>query len=255
MRLKGKTALITGAAKGMGRAASLLFAREGARILALDLDEIAGQELVDLVSAEGGEAHFIPCDVSQEEQVKEAIAAGAEVCGSLDVLYNNAGVLWPKLDSAITQMDEAIWDEVQAINVKGTLWVCKYGIPHLIQAGGGAIVNVATTAVHRHDTQHYVAAYASSKAAIISLTKSLAVGYAANKVRANVILPGPVDTTLTGPLSDEYRQTVGSLIPLGRIARPEEIASVALFLASDEASYVTGAEIPVDGGILAHLGW
>ncbi len=255
MRLKDKTALITGAAKGMGRAACQLFAREGARIIALDVDEQAGQEVTDLVTGQGGEIRFFQCDVSQESQVRALVAAGAAAYGGLDILYNNAGVLWPDQDGAIIEMDEGTWDRVQAINVKGTLWVCKYGLPHLIKAGGGAIINVSTTAVHRHDTQHYVAAYASSKAAVISLTKSLAVGHAADGVRANVILPGPVDTTLTGPLNDEYRRTVGPLIPLGRIARPEEIASVALFLASDDASYVTGAEIPVDGGILAHLGW
>ena len=255
MRLENKTVLITGAAHGMGRAACQLFAREGARIVALDIHEEAGRELVELVSRDGGEICFFPCDVSKEEQVRSAVKAGAAAFGGLDILYNNAGVLWPQRDGAIAEMDEATWDKVQAINVKGTLWVCKYGLPELIKAGGGSIINVSSTAVYRHDTEHFVAAYASSKAAVISLTKSLAVGHAADGGRANVILPGPGDPTLTGPRSDAYRETIGPLIPLGRIARPEEIATVALFLASDGASYVTGVELPVDGGILAHLGW
>jgi meso-butanediol dehydrogenase/(S,S)-butanediol dehydrogenase/diacetyl reductase len=255
MRLAHKVALITGAALGQGRAACRLFAREGARIVALDVDEEAGRQMAELVSQDGGQLAFFRCDVSQEAEVQRAVQAGAAAFGRLDILYNNAGVLWPDLDGGLTEMDEATWDRVQAINLKGTLWVCKHGLPELIKAGGGSIINVSSTAVHRYDTKHFVAAYASSKAAVISLTKALAVAHAKDGVRANVILPGPVDTTLTGPLTDEYRQTVGALIPLGRIAQPEEIARVALFLASDEASYVTGVELPVDGGILAHLGW
>jgi NAD(P)-dependent dehydrogenase (short-subunit alcohol dehydrogenase family) len=255
MRLANKVALITGASLGQGRAACRLFAREGARIVALDVNEEAGREMAAMVADAGGEMAFFRCDVSQEAEVKRAVQAGAAAFGQLDILYNNAGVLWPDRDGPFTEMDEATWDRVQAINLKGTLWVCKYGLPELIKAGGGSIINVSSTAAYRYDTIHFVAAYASSKAGVISLTKALAVAHARDGIRANVILPGPVDTTLTGPLTDEYRTTVGPLIPLGRIAQPEEIARVALFLASDEASYVTGIELPVDGGILAHLGW
>jgi NAD(P)-dependent dehydrogenase (short-subunit alcohol dehydrogenase family) len=125
---------------------------------------------VDLVVGVGGESRFFPCDVSQEEQVRSAVEAGAAAFGGLDILYNNAGVRWPQQDGAITEMDEGTWNRVQAISVEGTLWVCKYGVPELIKAGGGSIINVSSTAVHRHDTQHFAAAYASSKAAVVSLT-------------------------------------------------------------------------------------
>lgn len=255
MRLKNQVALITGAALGQGRAACHLFAREGAKIVALDVQEKAGRKTADLVRRSGGEIRFFQCDVRFEDQVEEAIEEGTAAFGRLDILYNNAGVLRPEVDGDLTAMEGNVWDDIQDINVKGTLWVCKYGIPKLIASGGGSVINVSSVAAHRYDTEHFVAAYASSKAAIISLTKALAIGYAKDNIRANVILPGPVDTTLTGPLSDEYRESVSPRIPLGRIAKPEEIASVALFLASADASYVTGAEIAVDGGILAHLGW
>ncbi|MBN1316112.1 MAG: SDR family oxidoreductase [Anaerolineales bacterium] len=255
MRLENKVALITGAALGQGRAACQLFAREGAKIIAVDVNQDAGQETVELVRQESGEIVFFTCDVRNEKEVKETIQGGVQTFGQLDILYNNAGVLRPTEDGALTEMDESFWDEIQDINVKGTLWVCKSGIPELIKAGGGSIINVSTVAAYRYDTANYVAAYAASKSAIVSLTKSIAIGYAKNNIRANVILPGPVDTLLTGPLTDEYRKNVSPKIPLGRIAKPEEIATVALFLASSDSSYVTGAEIAVDGGILAHLGW
>lgn len=255
MRLENKVALITGAALGQGRAACQLFAQEGAKIIALDVNLAAGQETVDLVKQKDGEITFYPCDVRNEEDVTKAIQEGIRAFGRLDILYNNAGVLRPNQDGALTDMNESFWDEIQDINVKGTLWVCKHGIPELIKAGGGSIINVSTVAAYRYDTANYVAAYAASKSAIVSLTKSIAIGYAKNNIRANVILPGPVDTLLTGPLTDEYRKNVSPKIPLGRIGKPEEIATVALFLASSDSSYVTGAEIAVDGGILAHLGW
>lgn len=255
MKLEGRVALITGAGRGMGQAACRVFAREGAGIVALDIDEDLGRQTVAIVEAEGGRIRFIRCDVSSESEVEEAVANGRDAFGRLDILYNNAGVLWPNADGSLTEMDAVTWDRVQSINLKGTLWICKYGLPHLIEAGGGAIINVSSTAVHRYDTAYPVAAYAASKAGVIALTKALAIAHARQNVRANVLLPGPVDTLLTGPVSEQHKATVAALIPLGRMAHPNEIARVALFLASDDSSYITGAEIPVDGGILAHLGW
>ena len=248
MRLENKVALITGAALGQGRAACQLFAREGAKIIALDVNQQEGQITVDLVQQKGGEIVFYICDVRNEQEVQEAIQDGVQAFGKLDILYNNAGVLRPTEDGALTEMDESFWDEIQDINVKGTLRICKNGIPELIKAGGGSIINVSTVAAYRYDTANYVAAYAASKSAIVSLTKSIAIGYAKNNIRANVILPGPVDTLLTGPLTDEYRKNVSPKIPLGRIAKPEEIATVALFLASSESDFFVGQILPFTGG-------
>ena len=255
MRLEDKVALITGAGSGMGRTACELFSRHGARIVALDISADACQETAQRMQANGGEIVCYTCDVSKEEEVKTAVQAGAAAWGKLDILYNNAGVLWPDLDGAITELEETLWDRVQAINLKGALWVCKHGIPYLKQAGGGAIVNVSTTAIYQYGTEGFVAAYAASKAGVVALTKATAIAHARDGIRANVILPGPVDTPLAGGMSADTKTAVGDLIPLGRIAEPVEIAQAALFLASDEASYITGAELVVDGGIMPHLGW
>lgn len=253
MRLKDKVALITGAAMGQGRAGCLLFAREGAKIVAVDIDERGGTETVEAVRQQGGEAVLCSCDVAVEEEVKGAVSEGVAAFGKLDILYNNAGVLWRDKDLEVTRTIEEHWDRVMNINLKGAVWVCKYGIPELIKAGGGAIVNVASISALLGFTTAQDA-YTCSKGAIVSLTRSLAVVYAKHHIRANTIHPGPVDTPMQRVWDEETRKAICEWVPLGRIAKPEEIAQCALFLASDEASYVTGAELVVDGGILVKGG-
>jgi NAD(P)-dependent dehydrogenase (short-subunit alcohol dehydrogenase family) len=253
VRLKNKVALITGAGMGMGRAACLLFAREGAKIVALDINVPAGNETAALVKKQGGEAVFFKCDVAYEEEVKTAVAGGIAAFGKLDILFNNAGVLWRDKDFEVTRTLEENWDRVMAINLKGPVFVCKYGIPELIKQGGGSVITTSSVSALR-GYKRAQDAYTASKGALISLNRSLAVVYADKKVRANIIHPGPVDTAMQKEWSEETRKAVAQQIPLGRLAQPEDIANCALFLASDESSYITGAEIVVDGGLTITAG-
>ena len=253
MRLKDKVTLITGAGMGQGRAACLIFAREGSRIIALDIDEMAGKETVDMVKQKGGEAIFCHCDVAIEEQVKKAVEEGVAAFGKLNILYNNAGVLWRDKDFEVTRTIEANWDRVMGINLKGALWVCKYGIPELIKQGGGSVINIASVSALLGFTKAQDA-YTCSKGAMISLTRSLAIVYGKDNIRANTIHPGPVDTPMQKEWDEDTKKEIAEWVPLGRLAVPEEIANCALFLASDEASYVTGAELVVDGGIMVKGG-
>ena len=253
MRLENKVALITGAGMGMGRAACLLFAREGAKIVALDINVPAGSETAALVKKQGGDAVFLKCDVAHEEEVKTAVAAGIAAFGKLNILFNNAGVLWRDKDFEVTRTLEENWDRVMAINLKGPVFICKYGIPELIKQGGGSVITTSSVSALR-GYKRAQDAYTASKGALISLNRSLAVVYADQKVRSNVIHPGPVDTAMQKEWSEETRKAVAQQIPLGRLAQPEDIANCALFLASDESSYITGAEIVVDGGLTITAG-
>jgi NAD(P)-dependent dehydrogenase (short-subunit alcohol dehydrogenase family) len=253
MRLKDRVCLITGAGSGMGRASALLFAREGARIVALDVDEPAGRETVAQVERQGGNAVFSRCDVGVESDVARSVEAGVSAFGGLDVLFNNAGVLWRDRDFEVTRTLEATWDRVMAINLKGPVWVCKHGIPELIKRGGGSIVTTSSVSALR-GYKRAQDAYTSAKGALISLTRSLAVVYGDRGIRANVIHPGMVDTPMQRELGPEVREAIARAVPLGRMAQPEDIARVALFLASDESSYITGAEIVVDGGLTISAG-
>jgi len=253
MRLKDKVALITGAGMGQGRAACLIFSREGAKIVALDIDEAAGKETVELVKEQGGEAIFCQCDVASEEQVKKAVEAGVAAFGKLNILYNNAAVLWRDKDFEVTETIEANWDRVMDINLKGPVWVCKYGVPELKKAGGGSIINIGSDSALLGFTTAQDA-YTCSKGALISLTRSLAIVYAKDNIRANMVHPGPVDTPMQKVWDEETKKAIAEWVPLGRIAEPEDIVNCALFLASDEASYVTGAELIADGGIMVKGG-
>jgi NAD(P)-dependent dehydrogenase (short-subunit alcohol dehydrogenase family) len=251
-RLADKVAFITGAGNGQGRAAARLFAAHGARIVVAEIDRAAGERTVAEVHESGGEALLACGDVGVEADVRRMVEEGVARFGALHILYNNAGVLWKDRDRSVVDTDERWWDRVMAINLKGVFFTCKYGIPHLLEAGGGAIVLVGSVSALRGFTLPQDA-YTASKGALISLTKSLAVQYARNNIRANIIHPGIVETPMQEPyLADPHkRRAFESSTPLGRLARPEEIASVALFLASDDSSYVTGAEIAVDGGYTA----
>jgi NAD(P)-dependent dehydrogenase (short-subunit alcohol dehydrogenase family) len=244
-RLEGKVALVTGAASGMGREICVRFAEEGARIAALDVDERG----LDETEAAVPDAATFVADVADEEQVRRAVDGAAERIGALHIIVNCAGVLWRGRDVSVLETDEAVWDRVFAINLKGIVWACKHGVPRLIEAGGGAIVNVGSTSALLGDSIPQDA-YTSSKGAIISLTRNLAVQFAPHGIRANCIHPGFTDTPMqTVRTSDpEWVRAAVAEIPLGRLGTARDVANAALFLASDEASYITGIELVVDGG-------
>ena len=251
LRLSGKVALITGAGMGIGREASLLFAEHGARVIVADINHQAADETVQLVRAAGGEAIAVSGDVALEVDVKRLVEEGIQAYKALHILYNNAGVLWKDRDRSVLETDDTHWERVIAINLKSVFWVTKYGIPHLQRAGGGSIIMVGSVSALAGFTRAQDA-YTAAKGGLISLNKSLAIQFAKDNIRSNIIHPGIVDTPLQAPyLTEALRKEFETGIPLGRIAHPREIASVALFLASDDSSYMTGAELVVDGGFMA----
>jgi len=252
MRLAGKVAFVTGAGMGQGREGALLFAEQGARVVVADVNGSAAAETAQLIAGKGGQAVAVTGDVGVERDVERMIGEGVARFGALHVLYNNAGVLWKDRDRSVLETTEDSWDRVQAINLKGPFFVAKHGIPHLIRAGGGSVINVGSVSALCGFTVAQDS-YTSAKGALISLTKSLAIQFARQNVRANIIHPGIIETPMQAPyLKDPAkRKSFEDGIPLGRIAHPREIAHVALFLASDESSYVTGAEIVADGGFTA----
>jgi NAD(P)-dependent dehydrogenase (short-subunit alcohol dehydrogenase family) len=250
-RLKDKVALITGAGMGMGRECAVLFAEEGARVVVADIDAKVAAETVAAVEAKGGQAIAVAGDVALEPDVERMVAEGVKKFGALHILHNNAGVLWKDRDRSVLETDEKWWDRVMGINLKSVFWVTKHGIPHLKRAGGGSVILMGSVSALAGFTRAQDA-YTAAKGALISLTKSLAIQFAKDNIRCNVIHPGIVDTPLQAPyLTPEIRKEFETGIPLGRIARPREIANVALFLASDESSFMTGAELVVDGGFTA----
>lgn len=252
-RLDGKVALITGAGSGMGRLASERFAREGARVVVADVVEAAGQQTVAAVRAAGGEAIFARADVAREAEVAAAVRAGEQAFGRLDVLYNNAGI-FPAEDGAVTDLDEAVWDRVLSVNLKGIYLVCKHGIPALLRAGGGSIINIASFVALVGCTVPQDA-YTASKGGVIALTKSLAVQFGPKGIRTNAICPGPIETPLLTSwlLSNpEAKQIRLNRIPMGRFGRPEDVVYLALYLASDESSWTNGAVMVADGGITSN---
>jgi NAD(P)-dependent dehydrogenase (short-subunit alcohol dehydrogenase family) len=236
---------------GMGREASILFAQEGARIVVCDIDKAAADATVELVAKAGGDALSAVGDVAVEGDVARMVYEGVRRFGALHVLYNNAGVLWKDRDRSVLETDGAQWDRVMAINLKSVFWVTKHGIPHLRSAGGGSIILIGSVSALAGFTRAQDA-YTAAKGALISLNKSLAIQFARDGIRSNVIHPGIVDTPMQAPyLNDELRAEFKTAIPLGRIGRPRDIANAALFLASDESSFMTGAEMIVDGGFMA----
>jgi NAD(P)-dependent dehydrogenase (short-subunit alcohol dehydrogenase family) len=249
MRLADKTVLITGAGSGMGRLAAEVFAREGAQIVAVDVAEPALRETAVSVEGEGGRIVAVPADVSVAADVERAVAEGVRAFGRLNVLYNNAGI-FPDEDTSVVDTDESVVQRVLDVNFKGVFLCCKYGIPHLIEAGGGSIVNVASFVALVGCTVPQDA-YTASKGAVLSLTRSLAVQYGRQGIRANAICPGPIMTPLLEGLfpSEEERLKRLNRIPLGRFGRAEDVVYAALYLASDESSWTTGTTFVVDGGI------
>ena len=250
-RLAGKVAFITGAGMGMGREAAVLFARHGAKIGVADINKAAAEETVTRVEGAGGQAVAAVGDVALEADVERMLAETVRRFGALQILYNNAGVLWKDTDRSVLETEDAAWERVMAINLKSVFWVTKHGIPHLRRAGGGSIINVGSVSALVGFTLAQDV-YTAAKGALISLTKSLAIQFGKDRIRCNIIHPGIVDTPLQAPyLTDALRKEFETGIPLGRIAHPREIAYAALFLASDESAFMTGAELVIDGGFTA----
>ncbi len=250
-RLAGKVALITGGASGIGREASLLFASEGAKLVIADVDGAAAERAAAEVRSAGGAAEAIACDVARSDDVRRAVDAAERSFGALHVLFNNAGI-FPADDGSPVETPEDVFDRVLAVNTKGVFLGCKHGIPALLRAGGGSIVNTASFVAVLGAATSQVA-YTASKGAVLAMTREIAIEYARRGIRANALCPGPVNTPLLAELlaSPAARQRRLVHVPMGRLAEAIEIARAALFLASDESSYVNGATFLVDGGITA----
>lgn len=250
MRLEGKTALITGAGSGMGRIASTIFANEGANIIATDLNREAVEATAALVS-ENARGAILPLtgDVSNEDDARRWVAEGVARFGALHVLYNNAGI-FPETDNSVLTMDDATYRRTLDVNLKGVMLCCKHAIPEIVRVGGGSVINVASFVALAGCTVPQDA-YTASKGAVLALTKSLAVQFGRDHVRANAICPGPILTPMLVELfpNEEEKMKRLNRIPLGRFGLPEDIAFAALYLASDESSWMTGTEFVVDGGI------
>jgi NAD(P)-dependent dehydrogenase (short-subunit alcohol dehydrogenase family) len=244
-----RVALVTGAGSGIGREAARLFAAEGARVMAADHDGAAAGETARAIAAAGGRAAAVTVDVSRAAEVEAAVAATERELGGLHVLFNNAGI-FPDEDGSPVDTPEATWDRVMDVNLKGVFLGCKYGIPALLRAGGGSIINTASfVAVMGAATSQI--AYTASKGGVLAMTREIAVEYARRGIRANALCPGPVNTPLLQQLLAKPAARARRLVhvPMGRLAEAAEIARAALFLASDESSYVNGATFLVDGGI------
>jgi len=251
MRLEGKVALITGGGSGIGRESALLFAREGAAVVVVDVADAAAEETVAAIRGEGGRALPVHADVSKDADCAAMVAAAEDAFGRLDVLFNNAGIMHGKDDDAIAT-DEEVWDLTMAINAKGVFLGCKHGIAALRRAGGGSVINTASFVALLGAATPQVA-YTASKGAVLAMTRELAVVHAREKIRVNALCPGPLQTKLLMDFLDteEKKQRRLVHVPMGRFGQAREMAQAALFLASDESSYMTGATFLVDGGITA----
>jgi NAD(P)-dependent dehydrogenase (short-subunit alcohol dehydrogenase family) len=250
-RLDGKVALITGGASGMGMVASRLFASEGASVVLTDVADEPGEAVAAGIREDGGNAAYVHADVSREEDCAEMIRSAVKSFGGLHILYNNAGVMLGD-DGSVTSNDASIWDKTLSVNVMGVANGCKYGIPAMIDSGGGSIVNVASFVAWMGAATSQTA-YTASKGAVLAMTREIAVEFARKGIRCNALCPGPIDTPLLAELLSDpaRRQRRFVHIPMGRLGRAEELAKAALFLASDDSSFMTGASLIVDGGITA----
>ncbi len=248
-RLTGRVALVTGGGEGIGRATASLFADEGAYVGVLDLDPDRAAQTVQGIVESGGEALALPIDVADDEAVGAAVRELVDTAGGLHVLVNSAGI-WDPRDTAAGDLDANVWARTIAVNLGGVFHGCRHGIPAIQRSGGGSIVNVSSVVAIRPEPVY--AAYTAAKGGVISLTLSIAEHYAPLGVRANVLLPGAIETAMTREAFavPEYREAALRHTPLGRVGQPDDLARAALYLASDEAAFVTGAVLAVDGGWL-----
>jgi NAD(P)-dependent dehydrogenase (short-subunit alcohol dehydrogenase family) len=249
VRLRDKVALVTGGASGIGRATAETFAREGARVLVADYAE-GESETVRAIKNAGGDARYVRVDVSDSAQVTRMVDTALEAWGRIDILFNGAAVL--AYGTAI-DMDEKDWTRIISVNLTGTFLCCKAVLPHMVRQGSGSIINVAST-TGAHDACARAVAYVSSKGGVTLLTRAMAIDHAKQGIRVNALCPGPTDTAmLRNALTPDQLEAFAKTYPMGRLGRPEELASAALFLASDEAYFVTGSAMYVDGGQSAEI--
>ena len=251
MRLNDKVAVITGGSSGIGRATCLLFSREGASVVIVDINDAGGQETLAAIQASGGEAIYVHADQAKAADCENMIKTAENTYGKVNVLFNNAGISHADDDDALNT-SEAVWDLTFDVNVKGVFLCCKYGIPALRRAGGGSIINTASFVAHLGAATPQLA-YTASKGAVLSMTRELATIHARENIRVNALCPGPLRTELLMKYLDtpEKRQRRLVHVPMGRFGEADEIAKAALYLASDESSFVTGTSFMVDGGITA----
>ncbi len=249
MRLKGKVAVITGGASGIGRESALLFAQEGASVVVTDVNDAEGEQTVALIQEAGGQAVYQHADIAKAADCEAMVARAEKEFGALHILFNNAGIMHSSDDNAMTT-EEDVWDLTMAINLKGVYLGCKYGIPAMQRAGGGSVINTASFVGIMGAATPQVA-YTASKGGVIALSRELAVIHARENIRVNALCPGPLRTELLMKFLDTEAKKQRRLvhIPMGRFGEAKEMAQAALFLASDEASYMTGQEMVVDGGI------
>ncbi len=255
--LEGKAAIVTGAASGIGRASALLFASEGAKVAAVDLDRAGLEETLDIIRREDGAGIPIEADLARGDQAQTAVRTAVEALGGLDILFNVAGGSGRRFgDGPAAECTEEAWERVIDMNLKSQFLTCKHAIPEMIARGGGSIVNLSSVlALVGGDADFATHAYAASKGGIISLTRSIAAYYAGHRIRANVICPGLIATAMSqrAQRSDAIRARLPELQPLtGDFGRPEDVAQAGLYLASDQARFVTGAVLTVDGGWTVH---
>jgi NAD(P)-dependent dehydrogenase (short-subunit alcohol dehydrogenase family) len=240
-RLNGKRALITGGGSGIGRATALRFAQEGARIIVAD---VKGQD--ETAAGSGGAIIAHECDVTNPEAVSAMMQRARTELGGLDILFNNAGI--GRGGKRLHEIDLKDWDDVMDTNIRGVFLVLKYGLPVMIESGGGSVINTSSTSAYK--AVYGNGAYTPAKAAVHLLTNLAAIEYAADNIRVNAVAPGPIHTPIYDTVSMEMKEKILSVLPVGRLGQPEEVANVVLFLASDEAAFVTGATYVVDGGRL-----
>ena len=249
MRLENKVALVTGGASGIGKATAELFAHEGARVAIAD-NSTDGRNTVQALQTAGAEAIFVSVDVSDSGQVARMVETALQAYGRIDILFNGAGILYY---GTVLETDEQAWNRVISINLTGTYLCCRAVLPHMIRQGGGSIINVAST-VGAHDACANAVAYVTSKGGVTLFTKAVAIDHAKQGVRVNALVPGATDTPMIrNALTPEALEALAASHPIGRLGRPEELAKAVLFLASDDASFVTGTTMYVDGGQTAKI--
>lgn len=252
MRLENKVAIITGSASGMGQVAAETFAREGARVVVTDIAVPAGEETARRIRSSGGQAIFVQADVAREGEVKDLIDAAIETFGQIDILYNNAGIM-PEDDGSVLTLSETTWDRILDVNLKSTFLCTRHALPHMVRQQRGSIINIASFVAFLGSTVPQDA-YSASKGGLLALTKSLAIQYGRYGIRCNAICPGPIETPLLRTLwvDTQARDLRLKRIPLGRFGSPQDIVYLALYLASDESTWTTGAWLTVDGGISSY---